>query len=79
MMGNEQFTRGMWEYFTHKRVEAMRILDGGAREKREGIPSQWQQESPFKQILKHARRNEDTWCISEIMRRSHLAKRDSRW
>ena len=53
-MGNEQFTRGMWEYFTLKRAEARRIRDDAAREKQEGIQGQWQQESPFSEILRTA-------------------------
>ena len=36
IMGNEQFTRGMWEYLTLKRAEAKRIRDDAAREKQEG-------------------------------------------
>ena len=59
IMGNEQFTRGMWEYFTLKRAEAKRIRDDAAREKQEGIQGQWQQESPFREILEQAGRNED--------------------
>ena len=35
IMGNEQFTRGMWEYFTLKRAAAKRIRDDAEREKRE--------------------------------------------
>ena len=50
-MGNEQFTRGMWEYYIRKRVEAKKIRDDAAREKQEGIQGQWQQESPFREIL----------------------------
>ena len=79
IMGNEQFTRGMWEYFIRKRVEAKKIRDDAAREKQEGIQGQWQQESPFRDILEHARSNEDMVCSSEIMRRSYFATRDSGW
>ena len=46
-MGNEQFTRGMWENFILKRAEAQRIRDDAVWEKQEGIQGQWQQESPF--------------------------------
>ena len=70
-MGNEQFTRGMWEYFSQKR-------DDAAREKQEGIQGQWQQESPFREIMEQARRDEDTESSSEIMRKSNIAKRCSR-
>ena len=48
IMGNEQFTRGMWEYFTLRRAEAKRTRDDTAREKQEGKQGQWQQESPFR-------------------------------
>ena len=37
IMVNEQFARGMWEYFTLKGAEAKRIRDDAAREKQEGI------------------------------------------
>ena len=37
LVGNEQFTRGMWEYFTLRRAEAKRTRDDAA----------WQQETPF--------------------------------
>ena len=36
------------------------ILEDASREKQEGIQGQWQQESPFREILEQARRNEDT-------------------
>ena len=54
--GHDQFTRGRWEYFTLERAEAKRIRDDAAREKQEGIQGQWQQESPFREILDQARR-----------------------
>ena len=56
LWGNEQFTRGMWEYFTPKRAEAKRIRDDAAREKQEGIQGQWQQGSPFREIVEHAQK-----------------------
>ena len=77
-MGNEQLTRGVWEYFTLNRAEAKRIRDDAAREKQEGISGQWQQEYSSREILEDARRNEDMVCSSEILRRSYLAIRDSR-
>ena len=79
IMGNEQLTRGMWEYFTFQRAEGKRIRDEAAREKQEGIQGQWQQESPFREILEKARRHEDMGCSSEIMRTGHFTIRDSRW
>ena len=78
-MGNEQLTRGMWEYFTIQRAEGKRIRDDAAGEKQEGIQGQWQQESPFREILEKARRHEDMGCSSEILRKGHFAIRDSRW
>ena len=69
----ETSTRGMWEYFIFKRVEAKKIRDDAAREKQEGIQGQCQQESPFREILEQAGRNEDTGCSSEIMRKSYSA------
>ena len=60
VMGNEQFISGMWEYFTLERAEENMILEDASREKQEGIQGQWQQESPFREILEQARRNEDT-------------------
>ena len=59
IMVNDPFTRGMWEYFTVKRAEANRIQYDAAREKQEGIQGQWQQESPFREILEQARRDEN--------------------
>ena len=48
VMGFEQFTRGMWEYFTLERTGARKILADASREKQEGIqhqkegkPSEW--------------------------------------
>ena len=38
VIGNEQFRRGMWEYFTLKRAEARKILANAAQE---GIQGQW--------------------------------------
>ena len=55
-----------------------RIRDDTAREKQEGIQDQWQQESPFREILEQARRNEDMGCGSEVMRKGFIAIRDSR-
>ena len=55
-----------------------RIRDDTAREKQEGIQGQWQQESPFREILEQARRNEDVGCGSEVMRKGFIAIRDSR-
>ena len=79
IMGNEQFTRGMWEYVTLRRAEAKRIRDDAAREKQEGIQGQWQQESPFREVLEQARRNKYMGCSSEVIRKGCVAGKDSRW
>ena len=55
-MGNEQFSSGMWEYFTLQRAEAKKILEGATRERQEGTQGQWQQESLFREILEQVRR-----------------------
>ena len=49
------------------------------RERQEGKQGQWQQESPFKEILEQVRRNEDMGCSSEVKRKGYIAMRDSRW
>ena len=69
----------MWEYFTLKRAETKRIRDDAARERQEGIQGQRQQESPFREILEHVRRNEDMGCSSEVMRKGYFALRVRRW
>ena len=65
--------------FFLKRAEEKRIRDDAAREKQEGIQGQWQQESPFREMMEQARRDEYTESSSEIMRKSNIAKRGSRW
>ena len=35
VMGNEQFLRGMWEYFTLERAEARKILADASRRKQD--------------------------------------------
>ena len=59
MIGNEQFIRGMWEYFTLKRAEVKKILEDASRNGQAGIQGQWQQESPFRETLKQVRGNAD--------------------
>ena len=60
--------------YLKKEEAAKRIRDDAAREKHEGTPGQWQRESLFREILEHARRNEDVG-----VRRSYHAIRDSGW
>ena len=45
------------------------IRDDAAQEKQERTRGQWEQESPFKEILEQSRRNEDVGCNSELMRK----------
>ena len=79
MMGNEQFLRGMWEYFTLARAEVRKTLADASREKQEGIQGQWQQESHLRVVLKQVKRNADTDCGSQMMRRGSLAMKSGRW
>ena len=51
IMGSEQCINGMWEYFTLKRAEAMKIREDAARERQAGIQGRWQQESLFIEVL----------------------------
>ena len=51
LFGSEHFPGGVWEYFTLKRAVAGKILADAAQEKQEGKQGQWQQESPFKEVL----------------------------
>ena len=78
-MENEQFIRGMWEYFTLKRAEAKKILEDASRERQEGIQGQWQQESPFREVLEQVRRNVDIGCDAQMMRKGCIALRDGSW
>ena len=47
----------MWEYFTLERAEVREILADASLEKQQGIQGQWQQESPFRDVLEQAKRN----------------------
>ena len=67
-MGNKQFVNGMCEYFT----EAKKILEDAAREKEEGIQGQWQQESPFREVLEQVRKSADADCGPQRMRQGYL-------
>ena len=72
IFGIEQFLRGMREYSILKRAGARKVLADAAQEKQERIQGQWQQESPFKEVLQHVERNADTDCNAQIMRRAHI-------
>ena len=78
-MGNEQFVRGMWEYFTLKRAQAKKILEDAARERQEGIQGQWQQESPFREILEQVRGKVGMGCCPQMLRKGYIAMRDDSW
>ena len=59
VFGSGQFLRGMWEYFSLKRVGARKYLADGAREKQEGKQGQEQDEPPFKEVLEQIKRSAD--------------------
>ena len=77
--GSEQFLRGMWERFTLKRTGARKILADAAQEKQEGKQGQWQQESPFKEVLEQVKRSADTDCGPQTMRRAYIATKHGNW
>ena len=79
IVGIQYAIRGMWEYFTLKRAEAMKILEDAARERQAGIQGQWQQESLFRVILKQVRGNVDMGCGHQMMRKGYIAMRDGSW
>ena len=79
VMGNEQFLRGMREYFTLERAGARKIIADAAREKQEGIHGQWQQESPFTEVLEQVKRSADVDSGSQMMRRGYLAMKNGSW
>ena len=70
VFGCEQFLRGMWEYFALKSAWARKILADAAQE---GMPGQWQYESPSKEVLEQAKRSADTDCGPHTMRRAYSA------
>ena len=74
-IGNEQFIRGRRECFTLRRAEAKNILEDATRERQEGIQGQWQQESPFREILEHVRGNVDMGCGLQMMRKGFFANK----
>ena len=72
--GREQFLRGMWEYFSFKRAWARKIFVDAAQEKQEGLQGQWEQESPFNEVLEQVKRHVDTACNAQIMRRAYMQR-----
>ena len=65
--GSEQFLGGMSEYFTLQKAWARKILADAAQEKQEGMSGQWQQESPFNEVLDQVKRSADTDCGPQTM------------
>ena len=47
--------------------------------KQEGTQGQWQQESPFKEVLEQVKRTTDADCNAQIMRRAQNAKKSGHW
>ena len=45
-----------------KMAEAKKILEGVAQERQEGTQGQWEQESPFREVLEQVRGNADMGC-----------------
>ena len=79
-IGSEQLLRGMWEYFTLQRAWARKIKAEAARGKQEGKQGQWQQESPFTEVLEQeTKRNTSTDCNAQMMRRAYNAEKSSDW
>ena len=74
------FLRGMWEHFdSHESVRARKMLADAAQVKQEGTQGEWQQESPFKEVLEQVKRHADTNCNAQIMRRAYSAKKSGNW
>ena len=78
IMGNEQFIRGMCEYFTLRRAEAKKILEDAGKARRNsrseaaGVP--FQGDSGARQ------RNVDLGCGPPMMRKGFIEiKRDGSW
>ena len=63
----------MWVYFNLKRAGARKIPADAAQEKQKGKQGQWQQESPFEGVLEQVKRNADTDCGHQTMRRAYIA------
>ena len=59
--------------FHPQQAGARRILADAAQEKQEGKQGQWQQESPFKEVLEQVKRSADTDCNAQILRRAYNA------
>ena len=62
IFGSEQF---LWNVRVFHRAWPRKILAEAAQEKQEGIQGQWQQESPFKEVLEQVKRNAYTDCNAQ--------------
>ena len=62
-----------------RKAEVIKILADVSREKQEGIQGKWQQESSFREVLEQAKRNVDTDCGAQMMRRGYLAMKNGSW
>ena len=50
-----------------------------AKEVQEGIQGQWQQESPFKEVLEQVKEYSDTDCNAYMMRRAYKVVNTGNW
>ena len=69
----------MREYFTINTAWARKVLADANLEKQEGIQGRWQQQSPFKEVREQVKRNSDTDCNAQKMRRAYNAKKSGNW
>ena len=79
IFGSEQLLRGTWEYCTLKRAWTRKKIAAAAQENQEGIQSQWQKESPFREVLEQVKRSADTDCGAQTMRRACSAMKLGNW
>ena len=56
-----------------------KILANASREKQEGMQGQWQQESPFREVLEQVKGNAHMDCGTQMMRRVYLAMKNGGW
>ena len=73
--GEQKLNLWQWRAVAEKKAHRGRIWRIMGKEQL----TQWQQESPFREILEQARRNEDVGCSLEVMRKGNIATRDSGW
>ena len=60
-------------------MECGSILLSKGQERQEGVQGQWQQESPFREILEQVTGNADTDCGPQTMRRAYSAMKLGNW